>query len=79
MLGILKCLLLEQSLFLIWSNSFSFFYPLKSSLGIFRIAEIAMWHSNIGPSWGIIGKNNVRPIVVFVVTVTPLRTISSDS
>ena len=37
-----------------------------------------MWHSNIGPNWGIIGKNNVRPIVVFAVTVTPHRTISSD-
>ena len=29
--------------------SFCFFYPLKSSLHIFKTAEIATWYPNIGP------------------------------
>ena len=46
---------IRLKLFLISSNSFCFFYPLKSALRIFKIAEIAIWCSNIGP---ILGSDN---------------------
>ena len=79
MLDILKCLLLELNLFIMSSNFFCLFYPLNLLSVSSKYLKLLYGIPILAQNQGLIGEDNVRPIVVFVITVKSFRTISSNS